>query len=66
MHVLVLGGTRFAGRFVAERAMARGHRVTLFHRWHLGAILHRNIDACCNGQQKPYTIACAVLLQRHT
>jgi len=45
-----------------------GHedRVTLFHRWHLGAILHRNIDACCNGQQKPYTIACAVLLQRHT
>jgi hypothetical protein len=35
-------------------------------RTYVGAILHRNIDARCNEQRKPYTIACAVLPQRHT
>ncbi|SNY28528.1 NAD-dependent epimerase/dehydratase family protein [Paractinoplanes atraurantiacus] len=32
MHLLVLGGTRFAGRAVVEAALAAGHDVTLFHR----------------------------------
>lgn len=32
MRVLVLGGTRFVGRFVVERLTRRGHDVTLFHR----------------------------------
>lgn len=32
MDVLVLGGTRFVGRAIAERAIARGHGVTLFNR----------------------------------
>lgn len=32
MNLLVFGGTRFAGRFLTERAVARGHRVTLVHR----------------------------------
>jgi hypothetical protein len=30
------------------------------------SILHRNIYTRCNGRQKPYTIACAVLPQRRT
>lgn len=32
MKVLVLGGTVFLGRHVVERALARGHDVTLFNR----------------------------------
>ena len=32
MHILILGGTRFVGRHLAEAALARGHRVALFNR----------------------------------
>jgi 2'-hydroxyisoflavone reductase len=32
MKLLILGGTRFLGRHVAEQALQRGHRVTLLHR----------------------------------
>jgi 2'-hydroxyisoflavone reductase len=32
MNLLVIGGPRFLGRFVIERAVARGHRVTVFNR----------------------------------
>lgn len=32
MDLLVLGGTVFLGRHTVERALAAGHRVTLFHR----------------------------------
>ncbi|HEX2202382.1 MAG TPA: NAD-dependent epimerase/dehydratase family protein [Longimicrobium sp.] len=32
MKLLVLGGTRFVGRFMVEAALERGHRVTLFNR----------------------------------
>jgi 2'-hydroxyisoflavone reductase len=32
MHLLVLGGTRFLGRHLADLALQRGHRVTLLHR----------------------------------
>jgi 2'-hydroxyisoflavone reductase len=32
MRLLVIGGTRFSGRALTERALARGHEVTLFHR----------------------------------
>lgn len=32
MRILVLGGTGFVGRHVAEQALAAGHTVTLFHR----------------------------------
>ncbi|MEP6953717.1 MAG: NAD-dependent epimerase/dehydratase family protein [Solirubrobacteraceae bacterium] len=37
MRLLVLGGTVFLGRHVAEEAVRRGHEVTLFHRGHHGA-----------------------------
>ena len=32
MRILIVGGTRFIGRHIAEDAIARGHHVTLFHR----------------------------------
>ncbi|HXO16872.1 MAG TPA: NAD-dependent epimerase/dehydratase family protein [Candidatus Dormibacteraeota bacterium] len=32
MHILIIGGTRFLGRHIAESALSGGHRVTLFHR----------------------------------
>ncbi|KAK3177573.1 hypothetical protein K4F52_009669 [Lecanicillium sp. MT-2017a] len=32
MHILILGGTAFAGRAMANEAVSRGHRVTLFNR----------------------------------
>ena len=39
MKLLVIGGTRFSGRALTERALARGHEVTLFHRGTSGADL---------------------------
>ncbi len=39
MHILILGGTRFLGRSLAESALAAGHRVTLFHRGQTGSDL---------------------------
>lgn len=32
MRILMIGGTQFVGRAMAEEALARGHDVTLFHR----------------------------------
>lgn len=32
MRLLILGGTRFVGRYLVEVALARGHHVTLFNR----------------------------------
>ena len=32
MNLLILGGTRFVGRYLAAAALARGHAVTLFNR----------------------------------
>lgn len=39
MDVLVLGGTSFVGRHIAVAALARGHRLSLFHRGRTGADL---------------------------
>lgn len=39
MRLLVLGGTVFLGRHLVAEALARGHRVTLFHRGRHGADL---------------------------
>lgn len=44
MDLLLLGGTRFFGRFLAESALARGHRVTLFHRGQTGVELHAGAE----------------------
>lgn len=39
MDILIIGGTRFLGRHLAEAALARGHSLTLFHRGQTGADL---------------------------
>jgi uncharacterized protein YbjT (DUF2867 family) len=39
MHLLILGGTVFLGRHLVESALARGHRVTTFHRGREGVTL---------------------------
>jgi 2'-hydroxyisoflavone reductase len=36
MRLLILGGTRFLGRHLAEQALAAGHALTLLHRGHSG------------------------------
>lgn len=32
MDILIIGGTRFLGRHIVERALSRGHNVTMFNR----------------------------------
>lgn len=39
MKLLVIGGTRFLGRHLAQRALDEGHQVTLFHRGQSNAAL---------------------------
>ncbi len=39
MRLLTIGGTRFTGRALSERALARGHELTVFHRGSTGADL---------------------------
>ncbi|MEO8330179.1 MAG: NAD-dependent epimerase/dehydratase family protein, partial [Candidatus Nanopelagicales bacterium] len=39
MRLLIVGGTRFVGRHMAEIAVERGHDVTLFHRGKTGGDL---------------------------
>src|SRR5258708_1152259 len=39
MRILIIGGTVFVGRHIAEAAIASGHDVTLFHRGRTGADL---------------------------
>jgi 2'-hydroxyisoflavone reductase len=36
MRILIVGGTRFVGRYIAAAAIGRGHEVTLFHRGRTG------------------------------
>lgn len=44
MQILMIGGTRFVGRHVVEAALARGHRVTVFHRGRTGAGLFPGVE----------------------
>ena len=39
MRILVIGGTAFVGRYIAQAAIDRGHDLTLFHRGTTGASL---------------------------
>lgn len=39
MKLLILGGTRFLGRHLAEQALQRGHQLTLLHRGRSGPAL---------------------------
>ena len=44
MKLLILGGTKFLGRYVAEAALARGHEVTLFNRGRLNPGLFPGVE----------------------
>lgn len=44
MKILILGGTRFLGRFLTESALQRGHEVTLFNRGKENPELFPNVE----------------------
>jgi 2'-hydroxyisoflavone reductase len=44
VRVLIIGGTRFVGRHLAQQALARGHASVLFNRGHTGAELFPEAD----------------------
>ena len=44
MKLLILGGTKFLGRYVVEAALARGHEVTLFNRGQLNAEIFPDVE----------------------
>ncbi len=45
MKILILGGTRFLGRAIAEAALASGHTLTLFNRGQSGPDLFPGVEA---------------------
>jgi len=44
MRILMVGGTRFIGRHVVDRALSRGHDVTVFHRGRTNPGLFPGVD----------------------
>src|SRR5215210_1337157 len=44
MKLLVLGGTKFLGRYLVEAALARGHELTLFNRGQLNPELFPGVE----------------------
>lgn len=44
MRVLILGGTRFVGRYLVEAARAAGHEVSIFHRGKSGRDLWPDVE----------------------
>jgi 2'-hydroxyisoflavone reductase len=44
MSVLILGGTRFVGRHIADALIARGYCVTLFNRGHSNPPVHADLE----------------------
>jgi len=44
MKLLILGGTQFLGRHMAEQALAAGHEVTLFNRGSQGRRLMAGVE----------------------
>lgn len=44
MNVLIIGGTRFVGRYIADALTARGHGVTLFNRGRSNPTAHSELE----------------------
>lgn len=44
MKILLIGGTRFVGRYLAEDLLGRGHQLTLFHRGETNPGLFPEVD----------------------
>ena len=47
MRILILGGTRFLGRHLAEAVLASGHELTLFNRGKSGPGLFPGVERLC-------------------
>ncbi len=57
MRILMIGGTRFVGRHVAEQAIARGHEVTVFHRGQTGRDLFPGVEHRIGDRNTPEGLA---------
>jgi 2'-hydroxyisoflavone reductase len=44
LRLLIIGGTKFLGRAIAEIALARGHELTLFNRGRTNAELFPDVE----------------------
>lgn len=51
LNLLILGGTRFVGRHIAEAALARGHVLTLFNRGQSAAGLFPGVECRIGDRQ---------------
>ncbi len=50
--ILILGGTGFLGPFIVERALSRGHALTLFNRGKTGANLFPDVEKIHGDREK--------------
>jgi 2'-hydroxyisoflavone reductase len=60
MRMLVIGGTRFVGRYVVVAALARGHEVSLLHRGQTGSGLFPDAEHLTADRNDEAALASAV------
>ncbi|HEY3312356.1 MAG TPA: SDR family oxidoreductase [Anaerolineales bacterium] len=54
MNILIIGGTRFVGRYLVETALARGHTVTLFNRGRSGPALFPQVETILGDREQDW------------
>jgi 2'-hydroxyisoflavone reductase len=54
MNILIIGGTRFVGRYLVESALARGHTVTLFNRGTSAPHLFPQVETILGDREKDW------------
>jgi 2'-hydroxyisoflavone reductase len=64
MRILIIGGTAFVGRHIAEAAIDGGHDVTLFHRGQTGAGLFPQATHLTGDRDQDLSALTADILQR--
>ena len=60
MNLLILGGTRFLGRHLAQLALEAGHQVTLLHRGRSNATLFPEAEHLIADRDQPAALAAAL------
>ena len=60
MNLLILGGTRFLGRHLAQLALEAGHQVTLLHRGRSNAALFPEAEHLIADRDQPAALAAAL------
>jgi 2'-hydroxyisoflavone reductase len=66
MRILIIGGTAFVGRHIAQAAIDGGHDVTLFHRGQTGAGLFPQATHLTGDRDQDLSALTADILQRGT